>query len=299
MQERKDEKRKAHIAVICSNFFFACNYNLVKTISPSLIGPFALNVLRIGLSLSLFWGIWTAGNTKAGFQKKDWLRFILCSLCGVVVNQLLFIKGLTLTSATHASLLVLVTPIVVTCFAFWFLKERFTILKGIGLLLGASGAAFLVFQRDTGLAASDYLLGDILVIINAFVYSLYFIVVKPLMARYTALHVMRWMFTFGFFFMLPFGWRQLGEISADIWKWQHIAALSFICVIGTFLAYYFNIYGIRHLGASVTGSYIYTQPVFAVTIAVLLLDEQMSWQKLLAAALIFSGVFLVNKKKAG
>ncbi|RYY96081.1 MAG: EamA family transporter, partial [Chitinophagaceae bacterium] len=74
------------------------------------------------------------------------------------------------------------------------------------------------------------------------------------------------------------------------------AALAAIVLTGTFLAYAFNAFGIRQLGAGVAGAYIYTQPVFAVLIATLLLGEQFSWQKAGAALLIFAGVFLVNRK---
>ncbi|MFN2439882.1 MAG: EamA family transporter, partial [Chitinophagaceae bacterium] len=74
-------------------------------------------------------------------------------------------------------------------------------------------------------------------------------------------------------------------------------ALAFIIIAGTFLAYYFNAYGLQHLGAGVTGSYIYTQPVFATIIASFFLDETLTWQKLLAACFIFSGVYLVSFKK--
>ena len=289
---------KAHAAVICSNLFLACNYNLVKTISPAFIGPFALNVLRVGVSLALFWTIWCFSGTRAGFAKKDWLRFILCALTGVVINQLLFIKGLTLTSTIHASLLILVTPLIVTFLAFWILKERFTIHVAIGLALGVSGALFLILQRETSNTATNYLLGDILVIINAIAYSLYFILVKPLMARYTPMHIMQWMFTIGFFFMLPVGWQQTTGINTDLFQGAHLIALAFICIVGTFVAYYFNIYGIQHLGASVTGTYIYTQPVFAVSIAIIFLNEEINWQKIVAALLIFAGVFLVNIKRS-
>jgi drug/metabolite transporter (DMT)-like permease len=68
-------------------------------------------------------------------------------------------------------------------------------------------------------------------------------------------------------------------------------------VAGTFLAYFFNIYGIQHLGAGITGSYIYTQPVFAALIAVLFFNEMLTGSKLLAALMIFLGVFLVSFKK--
>jgi drug/metabolite transporter (DMT)-like permease len=286
---------RAHLAVLGTNLFFAANFSLVKTISPHLIGPFALNVLRVGLSLVLFWTVWMFGKNDAGFRKKDLGRFLLCGLTGVAINQMLFIKGLTLTSTIHASLLMLVTPILVTVFALWVLKEKFTFFKAAGLALGIGGATLLILQKEPGHEASNYLLGDMLILLNAISYSIYFILVKPLMEHYSPLHVIRWVFSFGFLMILPFGWGETMQVNWHVLHWKHFAALAGIVVTGTFLAYYFNAYGIRHLGAGTTGSYIYTQPVFAVIIATYLLKETLSTEKILAGILIFLGVFLVSR----
>lgn len=288
---------KAHVTVLLTNVFFAGNYSLVKSISPTYIGPYGLNVLRVAISLLCFWAVWAFGKTDAGIRRKDWGRFVLCALVGVAINQMLFIKGLTLTSTIHAALLILVTPIMVTLFALWVLKERFTIFKAAGLSLGIGGAVFLILQRESGQHATDYLFGDILIVINAIAYSIYFILVKPLMQHYTPLHVTRWVFTIGLFMLLPFGWQQTAAIEWSTFHWQQWTALFYISVCGTFLAYFFTAYGLQKLGASVTGAYIYTQPVFAVVIAVLFLAEEMTWQKILAAVLIFTGVYLVNLKR--
>jgi drug/metabolite transporter (DMT)-like permease len=288
---------KAHIAVLLTNLFFAVNYSLVKMISPSLVKPFALNLLRVGLSLVLFWSVWLLGRSSARIRKKDWSRFIWCGLTGVAINQMLFIKGLTLTSTIHASLLSLVTPLLVTLFALWVLKERFTIYKALGLSLGIGGSVFLILQKEASNEATNYLLGDVLIVINAISYAVYFILVKPLMQHYSPLHVIRWVFTIGFFMILPFGWQQTAEIAWTGFQWQHYAALFGVVVTGTFLAYYFNAYGIQHIGAGNAGSYIYTQPVFAVLIATLILGETLTWQKLVSACLIFAGVYLVSFRK--
>jgi drug/metabolite transporter (DMT)-like permease len=288
---------KAHIAVLCTNLFFGANYSLVKMISPVLVKPFALNLLRVGLSLLLFWSAWLFGNTSAKIRKKDWSRFVWCGLTGVAINQMLFIKGLTLTSAVHASLLSLVTPLLVTLFALWVLKERFTIFKAMGLALGIGGSVFLILQKEAGQHASNYLLGDVLIIINAISYAVYFILVKPLMQHYSPLHVIRWIFTIGFFMILPFGWQQTVQIDWTGFQWQHYAALFGVVVTGTFLAYYFNAYGIQHIGAGNTGSYIYTQPVFSFMIATVILGESLTWQKIVSACLIFAGVYLVSLRK--
>ncbi len=264
-------------------------------VSPSFIKPFGLNLLRVGISLLLFWIVWMFGKTPATIERKDWGRFILCALTGVAINQMLFIKGLTMTTTIHASLLMLVTPLLVTVFAFWALKERFTLAKAWGLALGIGGAAFLITQKESADNAPDYLLGDLLIIINAISYSIYFILVKPIMLKYGPLHVIRWIFTIGFFMILPFAWNETAAIEWELLQWNHIAALAGIIITGTFLAYYFNAYGIQHIGAGTTGAYIYTQPVFAVAIAIIFVGESFTWQKGLAAAFIFCGVWLVSK----
>lgn len=297
MSTAKTQTGKAHVAVLLTNLFFSANYILVKLISPKPIGPFAINMARVSITLILFWIVWLVRKTPAGIAKKDWGRFILCAITGIAANQMLFIKGLTLTSSIHAALLMLITPIVVMLAALWVLKERFTAYKAAGLFLGVSGAVFLILQREGSAGASGYLLGDAFIILNAISYAVYFILAKPLMQRYSALHVIRWIFTIGFFMMLPFCWSQTVQVSWSLLSGQQVAALFFIAIAGTFLAYYFNAYGLAKLGASITGSYIYTQPVFVGIIAVFVLGESITAQKITAALLIFAGVFLVNVKK--
>ena len=185
----------------------------------------------------------------------------------------------------------------ITVFAFWVLKEKFTIPKAAGLALGIGGATLLILSKEQSASASDYLLGDLLIVINAISYTIYFIIVKSLMAEYPPLHVVRWVFTFGFLMILPFGWSEFFVTPWEKLDWSQIASLFFIVVPGTFLAYFFNIYGIQHLGAGITGSYIYTQPVFAALIAVIFFHEHLTPAKLLAGAMIFLGVFLVSFKK--
>jgi drug/metabolite transporter (DMT)-like permease len=234
------------------------------------------------------------GKTKAGIQKEHLLRFMLCGLTGVAVNQALFIKGLTMTSTIHASLLMLCTPLLITILAFWILKEKITWAKAAGLALGIGGAVLLIMSKDK--RGTSSITGDTFIILNAIAYTFYFILVKPLMNEYPPLHVVRWVFTFGFIMILPFGWMQFSGIQWATFEWSHIVSLLSIVLFGTFLAYLFNAYGLRQLGAGITGSYIYTQPVFTAVIATVFLNERFTIQKLLAGLMIFTGVFLVSRK---
>ena len=111
------------------------------------------------------------GNSQAGIKKKHLVRFLLCGLTGVAINQTLFIKGLTMTSTIHASLLMLCTPLLITLFAFWILKEKITIAKIAGLALGISGALLLVMSKEINGTAS--LNGDLFIVLNAIAYTFY------------------------------------------------------------------------------------------------------------------------------
>lgn len=292
-----NERLKAHIAVLLANIFFGVNYITIKSIVPSKLSAPALNLCRVAGSSLLFWILFLFKPTKPGIQKKDIPLFTLCSLAGVALNQTLFVKGLSLTSAIHASLLMLVTPILIIFIAAWLLKERITFLKIAGITIGLSGAAILISMKDISHTATNIVLGDTLVMLNAVTYAFYLVLVRPLMTRYSPIHVIRWVFTIGMIFMIPLGWN---DFTAT--QWQHFTVanwLSFSFVIGgaTFLAYLFNIYGVSVIGASATGSYIYTQPVFTAIIAMIFTGETYDWLKLLAAILIFSGVYMVNYKR--
>ena len=293
------QKTTAHFALLFTNIFFAINYTAVKyLINHQLIKPFGLNLLRVGISAVLLWTLYFFKPVKSVIHKKDIGRFFLCALTGIAINQLLFIKGLSLTYSIHASLLMLTTPILITFIAAWVLKEKLNSYKIAGLAMGIAGAIVLITARDSAGNGAQVLYGDILIILNAISYTIYFVLVKPLMKEYEPITVIRMIFTMGFFMILPFCWNEFTEIPWQSYNITSYVLLTAIILGGTFLAYIFNVYGIKILGASMAGTYIYSQPVFAAAIAILFLREELSFYKILAAVFIFAGVYLANKTTA-
>ncbi|RYZ94176.1 MAG: DMT family transporter [Sphingobacteriaceae bacterium] len=242
---------KAHLALLGTNVFFAINYTAIKyLVNGGFAKPFGLNLVRVGVSTVLLWLLFIIKPTTVVILKKDVGRFLLCALLGITINQLLFVKGLSLTYSIHASLLMLTTPILITIMAAWLLKEKLTAYKLGGLAFGIVGAVILVSSRDNTGNADDVLLGDVLVILNAIAYTFYFILVKPLMQRYNPVAIIRIIFTIGFFMMLPFCWAEFRAMDFGSYTNPAWIALGVICFTGTFLAYLFNIYGIKILGAA-------------------------------------------------
>ena len=292
-----DQKLKAHLGLIGTNLFFATNYSIVKYFTGHrYAGPFGLNLIRIGVSLILFWILFLFNPDKIRFKKKEFIPLLLCAVTAIALNQMLFIKGLSFTFSIHASLLTLLTPILITLFAARILKERLTVEKMAGLVMGASGAILLISSREPVAPGDNIFLGDFLVLLSALAYTFYFILVKPFTNKYSPVFVMRWVFTFGFFLILPLCTKEFSEITWNNFTPTDWFFLFLITIPGTFLAYIFNAYGIKKLNASVAGAYIYSQPVFAVAIAMIFLKEHLSFYKIIAATLIFTGVFLSNRK---
>ena len=288
----------AHIGLLATNIFFAINLTAVKYITGNhFMQPFGLNVIRVGISVILFWLLFLVKPSHNKIEKADWPRFIFCALTGVAINQMLFVQGLSLTYSIHAVLLMLTTPLLITIIAAIVIKEKITTHKIIGLFFGIVGAVLLLMAHQNSGLATNVLLGNFLILINAIAYACYFVLVKPLMLKYNPIMVIRWVFTIGFLMVLPFGYRQFNNI-----QWHTISRIGYWCMLlvvvaGTFLAYLFNIYGIKILGAATAGAYIYSQPVFAAVIAMFFLHEKLEWYKIIAAIFIFLGVYLCNKQQ--
>ena len=290
-------KTKAHLALLATNIFFALNFTTVKyLLNGGYLKPFGLNLIRVAVTSILLWVLYIFNTEKKRIQRKDWTKFLMCAVAGIAINQLAFIKGLSLTYSIHASLLLLITPILITFIAAWILKERLNNNKLIGLALGIGGALVLILAKDRSGNPGDVLIGDLLIILNAVSYTFYFVLVKPLMLEYNPIAVLRNVFTIGFFIILPFCWTEFSQINWVNFSSKEYFTLGMIVIPGTFCAYLFNMYGIKNLGAAISGNYIYTQPLFAAALAIGFLGEALSAYKILAGLLIFTGVFLANKQ---
>ncbi len=292
-----NQSTKGHIALLFTNLLFAANFTVVKfLVNNNYIQAFGINFLRASITAILLWVLFIFKPTKITIQKKHWGRLILCALTGIAGNQLMFIKGLSLTSSIHASLLLLTTPILITIIAAVVLKEKITSSKIIGLALGITGAFILILNKQNGNDAKNMWVGDVLVLLNAISYTCYFILVKPLMKEYSPIVILRIIFTIGFVMMIPFCWGEFNAIEWNTFSPKAYMALALIVVGGTFFAYLLNIYGLKTLGASISGSYIYLQPIFAAIIAIFIGGESLETYKIIAACIIFLGVYLVNKQ---
>ncbi len=293
-------KTTAHLALLGANMLYGAGFSVAKIIMPSLILPRAFIILRVVFACILLWLTVILLGRRSSFgslSRGDQMRVLLGGLFGVGLNMVLFFEGLALTEPFHAALIMLTTPILVMVFSTLLLGRKFGWYKIAGIILGVSGALILVMSADaqSSSTAPNILLGDLLIFLNATSYSIYLVIIKPVMDKRASLQVVTWVFTVGVLFVVPVGWSELMQVDFRAFTPPDWVALIFIVLGVTYFTYLWNGYGIKNLSPVITGAYIYTQPVFAAVIAMIVLHQMLNIPKIIAAILIASGVWLVNK----
>lgn len=283
----------AHISLLIANLIYALNFTIAKDVMPNFILPSAFILLRVIGALFMF----SFSYFIFFFQKiefKDILRFAICGLFGVGINQLFFFEGLNLTTPINAAIVMTTNPILVMLLSFIIVKEAISFRKILGITLGFVGASTLILSDGAIDLSSNNSTGNLFVFINATSYGLYLVIVKPLLNKYHPLTVLFYVFAFGLLFVLPFGYDDL-----TIVKWGTIPVniyleIIFVVVCTTFIAYLLNSSALKTLTASTVSIYIYLQPILASLFAIFLGADFLDEKKIIASVLIFSGVYLVS-----
>jgi len=282
----------AHLAAIGANIIFGINYVVAKGIMPDYLAPRAVIFLRVTGAMAIFWVI-SLIMPKQVVAKHDLLKMFIAAIFGVAINQILFFEGLNLTTPINASVIMVGVPILVLFFAHFIIKERITKNKMIGIVLGFSGSVFLIIQAGNASFQGSQL-GNLLVFTNAASYALFLVLIKPLMAKYHPLTVMKWVFTFGFVLITPFTLHlvliaDFRIIPTNIWL-----SIGFVVLFTTVIAYFLNNFSLKVISPTVNSAYIYFQPFLATFVAISFGKDVLTWPEIVAALLIFTGVYFVN-----
>ena len=286
----------ALLAATAVAIIYGVTFTIAKDVMPKYIEPYGFIVLRVFGAAVLFW-LFSFFVKQEKIFKSDYLRIVLSAFFGVALNMLTFFKGLSLTSPISASVLMVTTPMLVLVLSAFILREKMKKLKVLGILLGLLGTFILITYQKDSVSKDQEMLGNFLVFVNALSYGYYLILVKKLMEKYNPFTFVKWIYTIGFFMVLPFGFKEFNAID-----WQNMPNVIsfdvfFIVVFSTFLTYLLNLISMKRLTPTAVAVFIYLQPLFATIFAISLGKDQLYLIKIISAVLIFVGVFLVVRTK--
>lgn len=291
-----DRRLVALLAATATETIYGINHTVAKGLMPHFIQPYGFIVLRVGGAAILFWTL-SFFTKSEKIDKQDWWRIAACALFGMVLNMLMFFKGLSLSTPINSAVSMTITPVLLLLLTALILRERITWIKTFGIVFGLSGALVLIlFQEKTQDNAPNIPLGNLLFVLNAISYSFYLILVKPLVSKYKPITILKFFFLIAFCINLPIGYSEFIEVEWSKLGLSEMGSMLFVIVATTFLTYLFNIFALKQLSPSTVGVFIYLQPVVATTFAVLMGADSLNALRIGAACLIFLGVFLSTRK---
>lgn len=275
---------RVYVALVTVQLFFATLPIAVKFALRDLSSP-ALALLRVTGAAALFVVLQRLLVGERVQSWRDYGLLALYSVFGVVLNQLLYITALTMTTATAAQTLAAAGPALTLMIAILARKETATPVKWLGIALAGAGALYLVGADLRG--GNGF--GNLLAFLNVAAYSVYLVISRGLLKRYDALTVITWVFVFGVAGIVPWGIGPLlaewGGMTPVTWAW-----VAWIVLVPSVGAYYLNVWALKRVDSSVVSVFVYLQPLLTIAMAVPLLGERPTARLIPAALLIFAGV---------
>lgn len=295
-------KGKGHLAMLFANMAWGLMAPLSKSIMMfGSIGFLSLVSFRLGGAAIAFW-VASFFVKREKVPPRDLFLMFVASLFAIVFNQAIFITGVSMTSPINASIVTTFLPIITMVISAFYLKEPITLKKLLGVIVGGVGAVLIIVsstQLDAvGSASNRNLVGILLVFLAQTSYAIYFVFFKNFVGKYSPITLMKWMFLFASIVYLPFGQSEFLHIDYSAIPFSVYKDIAFVVLGSTFLTYLLVPIGQKNLRPTVASMYNNVQPIVATIAAVFMGIDAFGLLKGIAIALVFMGVFIVNRSKA-
>lgn len=278
------------------SIIWGVNFSVVKFALNDFL-PMSFTVLRFAVAALFLMTLMAIQRVPFGIDRRDLGPFIGLGLIGITLYNILFMYGLTYTTASNSALFIAASPLFAALIQAASGNERLSVRTGAGLALSFFGVALILQGKAAGIVFTRTgVLGDLLTLCAAAFWALYTLNSRPLLERYSAMKVTAYSMAAGTVLLLPIG---IFELSAQ--RWSGISAASwsgfaFSAFLSGGIAFSLWYQGVKRLGATRTIAYHYLVPLVAVLVAAFFLHERMTLPQFMGGALILAGVYLTQKK---
>ena len=299
--KKENGKFLGHLSVLGAYTIFGFNIIICKELTNAgLVSSLGLFCFRSAGACLLFWLI-SLFLPKEKVPFKDLCGIFAASMLGFLLTQLAYLESSRFTTPLDTSIITSTTPIFTMFVAAIALKEPITMKKAGGVAISFIGVILLVLNtigvHANGITQSKPI-GILLMIGNCLFFASYLGIFRPLIQRYHVVTFMKWIFLFSTVVAIPLDIKELTHLPLAEMTTSYWLQLGYIILFATFIAYFLLPIGQKQLRPTVVSLYTYVQPLIGMVFSIYLGMDRLTWQKVVAAVLVFTGVILVNKSKA-
>lgn len=259
------------------------------------IDPFTYAFIRFTLSSAIYLPILLLLRNRMKIPARDHLRIFLIGIILIPFNQVLFLLGQSMTSASHSSLLFATVPIFIYVLAIVFLGEKPTVRRTAGILV-AAGGVYVILSGGTPVSGTASLAGDLLILLAVVAWAVATVMAKPLAVRYGAFRVTGHALVYGSLLYFPYGLYRAVDFRFDGVSWVGWFSVLYMALVVSLVAYILWYWVLKYMEASRVAVLQNIQPVIASAVAAVVLAEQISSGFVLGGIIVIAGVVLTELK---
>ncbi|MEX2182188.1 MAG: DMT family transporter [Gemmatimonadaceae bacterium] len=280
------------LSLVAMAVIWGVNFSVVKY-GTQVMEPIAYNALRMSLGCVILVAIVYA-RPRPRPAPADIRRLLGLGVLGHCIYQILFIYGISFTRAGTASLVVASSPAVVAIVARAHGHERLALKAVAGIALSILGVVF-VLGGSIAADGTRHLVGDLMILAAVGAWAFFTTGLVPITQRVDSVQVAAWTLVGG---VVPLAliaspalvrmeWRAIAPLT-----WGAVAYSGVIAMVIAYLVWY---RGVREIGATRTSMFANLQPIVAVLVAWLMLNEVPTAFQGVGAAAVLGGLYLVRR----
>ena len=274
-----------------------CGNFIALKVCLRLMPPLGVTAFRVSGAAAILIFIYRFSRYRQGFRplrKQDYLFFFKLAVTGLLLNQTLFVLGLSYSTVAHSALIVTFGPLFTLIFAWRRGEENLTSRKVLGMLLSILGIVFLNFNHDFTLQAQN-LLGDFFTLAGSLAFAYFTVLSKNVASRYGPVPLTCFTYFAGACLLLPIGLPFMLKVEWLHLTWGSYLAFFYIAVLSSVLAQLIFYYALRRMSASRLASLTYLQPVVTTISSVLVLSEKLSINFIIGGSVVLTGMVLTQR----
>ena len=280
--------------MLAAVIMWGINFSLIK-IALRELTPGGFNGVRLLVTAVIFLVLLALSGEGFHLDKGDAWKLLLIGVAGNTLYQILFIRGVSLTSASNTSLILSMSPIFVALMSAVLRIERIHRAAWLGILISFSGLYLIIAGQNGGLhfSAASFT-GDLFIFFGTILWALYTVFSKPFLEKLSPLKFSAVTVSLGVLFYLPL---TAGDVLAIPWakiSWKAWAFLVLSSLFGFVFGYIIWYHSVKKVGNAKTAIYSNMTPVFTAIFAAFLLGDRIRSVQILGAAVILTGVYLTR-----
>lgn len=290
----KNKKAEANLSMIVSKTFSGLNANALKYLLPLWVAPLTGVMFRCVFGALMFWLITLFWKQ----EKTTWRQKITLFLLGAILFYgflVFYLVGVSKTTPVSSSLFSSLQPIWVFVLSVIFLKERITMMKVIGIIIGLGGALLCILTQKSDDLASDAFTGNLFCLLSSVAYAAYLILSNIVLGKVSSLNMLRYSFLgAAVSSLIVTFFTGFDAHLFSPFEWMPFLILMFVLIFPTTISYLLIPIGLKYLSTTLVAIYGYLILIVATIVSLSIGQDRFSWYQMIAILLIISSVYFVE-----